>query len=106
LKRPRWYILDADRQAVAVDAIYDWAQWAADHPGSLRVAHDNLAGALISTVFLGLDHSHGTGPPLLFETMTFDDYGVRGQRYSTWRQAIEGHRQLVASAKSASTKGA
>lgn len=27
----------------------------------------------VSTVWLGLDHSHGDGPPLIFETMVFAD---------------------------------
>lgn len=37
-----------------------------------RVAHDELPdGSWLSTVWLGLDHSHGLGPPLIFETMRF-----------------------------------
>lgn len=30
-----------------------------------------LFGRVVSTVFLGIDHSFGFGPPLLFETMVF-----------------------------------
>lgn len=48
----------------------------------------------VSTVWLGLDHNWGEGPPLIFETMVF----WRGQhsdlymdRYSTEEQAKNGH---------------
>lgn len=47
----------------------------------------------VSTIFLGIDHNHGTeGEPLLFETMAFDDDEAIGQwRYSTYADAEEGH---------------
>jgi len=57
-------------------------------------------GRWVSTVFLGLDHQYGDGPPLLFETMIFavpekdesiyknDEYC---ERYSTWEAAEQGH---------------
>lgn len=50
----------------------------------------------ISTVFLGLDHNYGEGPPILFETMIFggahDQYQ---ERYCTWEEAEEGHKVAV-----------
>ena len=53
-----------------------------------------MENKVVSTVFLGLDHSFGGGPPLLFETMIFDggeeEHCVR---YSTWQQAEEGHKE-------------
>ncbi len=60
-------------------------------------------GMRVSTIWLGLDHSWGGGPPLIFETMVFDDKASeegRGedfdsQRYSTREEALEGHRELV-----------
>jgi hypothetical protein len=54
-------------------------------------------GIEVSTVFLGLDHSFGDGPPLLFESMLFDDYdsGHMTDRYSTWEEAEAGHRAMV-----------
>ena len=51
-------------------------------------------GVQVSTVFLGLDHNFfGDGPPLLFETMIFDDYeaGDHQWRYCTWEEAETGH---------------
>jgi hypothetical protein len=59
--------------------------------------------AKVSTVFLGLDHAFGEGPPILFESMVFpvDDNGrvvyaeVACNRYSTWDEAVIGHANLV-----------
>lgn len=72
-----------------------------------RVARTEFAGgAVLSTVFLGIDHGWGfVRPPVLFETMLFgselrdgipigDDLGQ--WRYSTWDQAIEGHAAIAA----------
>lgn len=51
----------------------------------------------VSTVFLGLDHSFGRqGPPVLFETMVFQDHhSVACERYATWAEAEEGHKKWV-----------
>src|SRR5262249_41846496 len=55
-----------------------------------RVAHDDLPdGSYLSTVWLGLDHGHGLGPPLIFETMRFqgdvsESQWVMGGRVSTF----------------------
>jgi hypothetical protein len=50
----------------------------------------------VSTVWLGLDHRFGSGPPLIFETMVFggpeDQYQ---ERYSTAEQARQGHEAVV-----------
>ncbi len=51
---------------------------------------------LISTVFLGLDHRFGEGPPLLFETMVFGGkHHQEIDRYSTWDEAEKGHAKFV-----------
>lgn len=54
----------------------------------------------ISTVFIGLDHSFGSGSPLWFETMIFgfpeDHYDHEyTARYETWKEARSGHRAQV-----------
>ncbi len=54
----------------------------------------------VSTVWIGLDHSFGHGPPLIFETMVFDQNpGGRDEhdmrRYSTEEQARAGHAEVV-----------
>jgi len=56
------------------------------------------SGTRISTVFLGIDHNHGDGVPILFETMAFDDDGVDADmmvRHTTFDKAITGHNAMV-----------
>ena len=57
----------------------------------------SIYGELVSTVWLGLDHSWGIGSPLIFETVVFgwnrstsDTY-----RYATEAEALAGHRKLL-----------
>lgn len=68
---------------------------------------------LVSTVWLGIDHSWGNGPPLIFETMVFGYpepllprisarirrkryYAPEWQwRYSTKEEALEGHLRVL-----------
>lgn len=71
-----------------------------------RVALTELPdGWSVSTVFIGIDHGIGDGPPLVFETMVFDDDGhsVDLYRWPTWAEAEQGHgwvlRELVAHAQ-------
>ncbi|HEY6371209.1 MAG TPA: hypothetical protein VIX37_11570 [Candidatus Sulfotelmatobacter sp.] len=73
-----------------------WGQWfeTAD-----RVVFQTQVGAsLVSTVFLGIDHQWGKGPPLLFETMIFTDGEAEDfqQRCSTWLEAEQQHAHIVA----------
>lgn len=49
----------------------------------------------VSTVWLGLDHQFGDGPPLIFETMTFCGRDDSCRRYSTLEAAATGHLQVV-----------
>ncbi len=64
-------------------------------PGK-RVAKDTAGVAEVSTVFLGLNHGWGDGPPLIFESLVFDgplDGEMR--RYSTEIEARAGHAELL-----------
>jgi hypothetical protein len=55
-------------------------------------------------VWLGLDHNWGDGPPLIFETMIFDqrldkDYVFHDlymDRYATEEAALAGHQEALA----------
>lgn len=59
---------------------------------SRHVDQTMIGDVRISTVFLGIDHSHGMGPPLLFETMIFGGKHDQYQgRCSTWEQAEKMH---------------
>lgn len=73
-----------------------------DNPEDLtRVGWTEIEpGIEVSTVFLGLDHGWGDGPPILFETMTFGGpHDGDCERYSTWNEAVVGHERAVRDAK-------
>lgn len=88
-----------------------WAHWL--ETADRRVASTELEYDIwVSTVFLGLDHSWGDGPPILFETMVFgppEQTEIFGRtrtlrpeshlgdmaRYSTWEEAMIGHGRIV-----------
>lgn len=59
------------------------------------VARTNSGHFLISTVWLGLNHQYTDGPPLIFETMIFNEENngedIGCQRYSTKLEALAGH---------------
>ena len=79
--------------------MFTWSGWfERGTAAQRRVAFDKIGDVEVSTVFLGLDHSFGGGPPMIFETLIFG--GERdGEmwRYSTMKQAKEGHAEVVAS---------
>jgi hypothetical protein len=65
-----------------------------------RIAKDTIGDVEVSTIFLGIDHSFGSGPPLLFETMVFGgELDDEQERYSTEAQALAGHAAMVARVK-------
>lgn len=93
------YILNG-RAAVPAADLITWGRWLEKADRKVAVdfvgADDDENQVRISTVFLGLDHSFGEGPPLLFETMVFGGAldGEQG-RYTTWEEAEAGHRKMV-----------
>lgn len=98
---PKHYILNADHSVTPV-ALQAWALWfeTADCRVALTPCND---GSEVSTVFLGLDHAHFGGPPLLFETMIHvgeggsegGEWGAFQRRYTTWDEAVAGHAATV-----------
>lgn len=87
------YILKG-RTPVPIDDLLEWAKWLENADRHVKLTEQG--DVRVSTVFLGLDHSWGEGPPVLFETMVF---GVPGndfqERYCTWEEAEVGHDQAV-----------
>ena len=87
------YILDG-KEPKPIEDLLEWAK--AMERQNRVVKQTQIGDVKVSTVFLGLDHSFGGGAPLLFETMIFggkeDGYQ---DRYSTWDEAIEGHKKAV-----------
>jgi len=72
-----------------------WARWF--ETAKRRVAFTQIKKVDISTVFLGMDYNFiGEGEPVLFETMIFGGkYNEYQQRYSTWEEAENGHKEAV-----------
>lgn len=94
------YILNPDHSLREVD-LWTWAEMFEDTENR-RVAETIIApGIRVSTVFLGLDHNFSRkGPPIVFESMAFDDYGENAcDRYATWDEAVRGHERMVAELK-------
>lgn len=62
-----------------------------------RVAWDAVGDLGVSTVWLGLDHSFGIGPPLIFETMIFEGgpLNTECRRYGSEAAALAGHREVL-----------
>ena len=91
-----YYVLNENREPVATDDVRAWGAWFADRDRR-RVAYWQADDVEVSTVFIGLNHQWGDGPPLLFETMVFggkhDDHT---ERCSTWAEAEAQHASVVA----------
>lgn len=91
------YIL-VGKEPVPEPNLLKWGKWL--ETANRKVRQDEIDGVIISTVFLGLDHSFGGELPLLFETMIFggehDGYQTRA---SSWDEAVGQHleaKKLVA----------
>ena len=102
------YVLDGIVPRPEPD-LMTWALWM--EKAERRVALTTLLdGSWVSTVFLGLDHAWGGGPPVLFETCVFLHEDTEPgstwpsgrlvpssevqRRYSTWAEAEVGHMEL------------
>ena len=92
------WVLDENHDPRAVP-YEEWARWMQQgFDKTKRVAKTAVSEEVeVSTVFLGLDHNFGDGPPVLFETMVFG--GAHSEdlwRYCTWDEAVAGHERIVA----------
>lgn len=93
--RMGYYRLDENHNPVSC-TLQEWGALYETMQDKRRVARYEVEGCTVSTVFLGLDHGWGEGPPILFETMVFGGALDREmERYSTWDEAIEGHDRMV-----------
>ena len=88
------YILDGRGKPKPEPDLLKWAKWF-EEGGNRRVASDTVNGKMVSTVFLGLDHSFGHGEPLLYETMVFGTEDDMAERYHTREEALEGHQRIL-----------
>ncbi len=99
---PKFYTLDAAGNPRSVPTLIEWAKEFEEK--DRRVAYTKIGDAEVSTVFLGLDHGFGHGPPLLFESMIFwEGHGLNAdqERYTTREEALAGHEAMVTRVRSA-----
>ena len=99
--RPRYAGLDANKNVVPCASVEEWAR-AFEH-SDRSVARTAMLGwprdkIVVSTVFLGIDHSFGGAEQLWFETMVFcNSFGDKDmERYATWNETVAGHKAMVA----------
>ena len=103
-----FYLLDENKKPYKVSLEESYKMY--EDPAMKIVQQDKLDnGMFVSTVFLGMDHSWEIEPnhePVLWETMIFrdlDDSGMSDiymQRYTSYEDAIEGHKHALELAKS------
>ncbi len=84
---------------VGKEVVYtdDFKEWQDLRVNNIAKDNFNIKGesVLVSTVFLGVDHGHSDGAPVLFETMVFGGkYTDFQRRYCTYDEAIEGHNNI------------
>jgi hypothetical protein len=89
-----YYIL-VNKMPSKIEDYNMWAKW--NTPENKRVDITVISDEIhVSTVFLGIDHSFGGNIPILFETMIFGGkYNEYQCRYTTWDEAVDGHRKAV-----------
>ena len=94
------YILNDFGENVPCPDLHKWAKWM--ETGNRESCHlvDHVGPLIISTVFLGLDHSFGNGPPILWELMVFSEDSREWeehhtQRFTHMKDAHEFHRGYV-----------
>ena len=85
--------------------VKEWALWY--EKNNPHVADETIEGVRVSTVFLGLNHQWGDGPPLIFETMVFGGpLNQEMERCSTWKEAEAMHQRMKDRVKKESRPGA
>lgn len=89
----QYYILDGDETKPV--SLKEYLKWF--YKTERLLAKDEVDDALVSTVFLGVDHRFQLdGPPVLFETMIFGGpHDAYSERYSTKAEALEGHQKAL-----------
>jgi hypothetical protein len=101
---PLSYYLDEMGEPVGVPfgdpKLYAWWE-VRDEPGprNRRVASDTVGHLWVSTVFLSIDHQFGMGPPVLWETMIFNnrtgESDLYCERYTSREEAERRHVEIV-----------
>lgn len=90
------YILNKEGNPEKIEDILEWGKYMESN--NRHIAKDFInSDIMVSTVFLGLDHSFGGPIPILYETMIFGGKHDQYQkRYATKEEALEGHKKALA----------
>jgi hypothetical protein len=88
------------RTPVGEPDVIKWGRWFETADRCVASTFLPHGAGRISTIFLGIDHQFGDGPPILYETMSFmgDEHEDFFDRYATWDEAEAGHRRIVLAA--------
>lgn len=85
------YVLDEAGNPIRCKSVLKWGRFF-ENSDLRRVAEDQIGDQRVSTVFLGIDHRFGEGPPVLYETMIFGGpHDEFQERYNTKAEAVAGH---------------
>jgi hypothetical protein len=88
------YILDAEGNPVPEPNLMTWSAWFEN--ADLTIERTHIGEAEVVTAFLGRDHAHGDGPPVLYETTVFNvPHDWEPVRYGTLAEARRGHAAMV-----------
>ena len=101
------YNLDKNGKPVPAKSLEQWARQYEEGAGKRIVRQDYVGKTLVSTVFLAIDHSFGSGPPVLWETMVFPagiDMEDCCKRYTSKADAVAGHARILAEVQSLAKK--
>lgn len=98
-KNSIYYKLDENKNVVP-STMKEWASFIGDRlPTNYKHVCDEIVdGKRVSTVFIGLgiNFDPHSNVPIVFETMVFDGgRDIYMDRYSTWKEAEEGHKKAV-----------
>ena len=63
------FILNAKGEPIPEPDLVTWGRWMQTQAGIVK--QEVIGGSRVSTVFLGLNHNYGEGPPIFWETMVF-----------------------------------
>lgn len=91
------YVLDGSGTPIRCADIIAWGTWMGAHLRERTIGKTRVGDALVSTVFLGIDHAFLGGAPRLYETMIFGGVSDRVcERCSTLAEATAQHARWVA----------
>ena len=81
-----FYVLDGDHNVVPCESVAEWSEFF--RSSNRIVAKTEIGGALVSTVFLGLETYGGMFETMIFDAPKYEEYQTRCR---TWEGAVRMH---------------